>query len=125
MALTNLSLPQLNLSVGLSALNGGFCSGVVYDASTPLGCSATTKQDCTGHVQPHPASLACLIVQRSGSSLAAIKKYIGDKYKSKLPANWEKMTSMQCKRLSDKGELVKVGVGAVCSRAEVGWQCTS
>jgi histone H1/5 len=46
--------------------------------------------------------------ERSGSSLAAIKKYIGDKYKSKLPAHWEKMTSMQCKRMSDKGQLVKV-----------------
>lgn len=56
---------------------------------------------------PHPAAPA-LCLQRSGSSLAAIKKYIGDKYKSKLPANWEKMTSMQCKRMSDKGQLVKV-----------------
>jgi hypothetical protein len=33
---------------------------------------------------------------------------IGDKYKGKLPTGWERMTSQQLKRLSDKGELVKV-----------------
>lgn len=55
---------------------------------------------------------ACL--QRSGSSLAAIKKYIGDKYKGKLPAHWEKMCSVQCKRMADKGALVKVGSSVNC-----------
>jgi hypothetical protein len=49
---------------------------------------------------------SCL--QRSGSSIPAIKKVIGDKYKGKLPTGWERMTSQQLKRLSDKGELVKV-----------------
>jgi hypothetical protein len=49
-----------------------------------------------------------LHLQRSGSSLPAIKKVIGDKYKGKLPTGWERMTSQQLKRLSDKGELVKV-----------------
>lgn len=51
---------------------------------------------------------AWLHLQRGGSSLPAIKKVIGDKYKGKLPTGWERMTSQQAKRLSDKGELVKV-----------------
>jgi histone H1/5 len=47
-------------------------------------------------------------MQRSGSSGVAIKKWIGDHYKGKLPANWEKMTALQLKSLSSKGMLVKV-----------------
>jgi len=47
-------------------------------------------------------------LQRSGSSLPAIKKYIGDHYKNKLPAHWEKMVTLQLKRLVEKGQLTKV-----------------
>lgn len=49
-------------------------------------------------------------LQRSGSSLPAIKKYIGDHYKNKLPAHWEKMVTMQLKRLVEKGQLTKVRI---------------
>lgn len=40
--------------------------------------------------------------------MPAIKKYIGDHYKGKLPANWEKLVTAQLKRLTEKGSLVKV-----------------
>jgi hypothetical protein len=66
---------------------------------------------------------AMMLLQRSGSSLPAIKKVIGDKYKGKLPTGWERMTSQQLKRLSDKGELVKVKasykLGEVRCRAQL------
>ena len=46
--------------------------------------------------------------ERTGSSLPAIKKYIGATYGSKLPANWEKTLSVQLKRLAAAGKLTKV-----------------
>lgn len=52
---------------------------------------------------------SCLTAsQRNGSSGVAIKKWIGDHYKGKLPANWEKITALQLKSLSSKGALQKV-----------------
>lgn len=57
------------------------------------------------------ASACVWFLQRNGSSLAAIKKYVGDKYKAKLPGHWEKMLSMQLKRMADKGQLIKVCMG--------------
>mmetsp|Transcript_28000 Transcript_28000/g.50066 ORF Transcript_28000/g.50066 Transcript_28000/m.50066 type:complete len:154 (-) Transcript_28000:188-649(-) len=44
--------------------------------------------------------------ERSGSSLYAITKAMGEKYK--LPDNYKKMLSVQLKRQVDSGKLVKV-----------------
>ena len=44
---------------------------------------------------------------RTGSSLQAIKKYIGAHYKG-LPTGWEKTLSVQVKKLSHDGKLQKV-----------------
>ena len=44
--------------------------------------------------------------ERTGSSLPAIKKVVGDKYK--LPQGWEKVLAQQLKKLSAEGKLVKV-----------------
>ena len=53
--------------------------------------------------------------QRSGSSLPAIKKYIGAHHK--LPAGWEKTLSYQLKRLAASGKLVKVKASFKLSEA--------
>lgn len=44
--------------------------------------------------------------ERNGSSLAAIKKYIGGKYK--LPEGWEKKLSLYLKKMTETSRLVKV-----------------
>ena len=44
--------------------------------------------------------------ERSGSSLAAITKYVGEKHN--LPGPWKKTLSLQLKRLTEAGKLVKV-----------------
>lgn len=49
--------------------------------------------------------------ERSGSSLPAIKKYVAENYKT-LPTGWEKVLSLQLKRLAAAGKLVKVGLPA-------------
>jgi histone H1/5 len=56
--------------------------------------------------------------ERSGSSPAAIKKYIGQKYPT-LPAGWEKVTALQLKRLTAAGKLLKVSLplGLICSNS--------
>lgn len=48
--------------------------------------------------------------ERSGSSVAAIRKYVGDHYGSKLTGAipWEKTLSHQLKRMTENGKLVKV-----------------
>jgi hypothetical protein len=48
--------------------------------------------------------------QRTGSSLPAIKKFIGEEYAGHLPNNNDKLISTQLKRLVEKGDLVKVRV---------------
>ena len=45
--------------------------------------------------------------ERSGSSLPAIKKFIGATFKG-LPANWEKVLSVQLRKLALAGKLVRV-----------------
>ena len=44
--------------------------------------------------------------ERNGSSLAAITKYVGEKHN--LPGPWKKTLSLQLKRLTEAGKLVKV-----------------
>ncbi|GMH37498.1 hypothetical protein BSKO_05371 [Bryopsis sp. KO-2023] len=44
--------------------------------------------------------------ERSGSSLAAMKKFVGQKYK--LPTGWEKKLSMYVKKMTGEGKLTKV-----------------
>ncbi|GFH21732.1 histone H1/5, partial [Haematococcus lacustris] len=46
--------------------------------------------------------------ERTGSSLPAIKKWIQTKYAKDLPGNWEKILSVQLKRMADTGALVRV-----------------
>jgi histone H1/5 len=45
--------------------------------------------------------------ERNGSSVAAIRKFIPGKYT--LPAGWEKVLSVQLKKLVASGKIVKVG----------------
>jgi hypothetical protein len=52
-----------------------------------------------------------LCTQRSGSSLAAIKKWIADKYKGKLAEGYERQVTAAIKKLVVSGELKKVGPG--------------
>ena len=44
--------------------------------------------------------------ERNGSSLSAITKYVGEKHS--LPGPWKKTLSLQLKRLTEAGKLVKV-----------------
>ncbi|KAJ9534250.1 hypothetical protein QJQ45_006937 [Haematococcus lacustris] len=46
--------------------------------------------------------------ERTGSSLPAIKKWIQAKYAKDLPSTWEKILSVQLKRMADTGALVRV-----------------
>jgi histone H1/5 len=46
--------------------------------------------------------------ERTGSSAHAIAKYMDDKYRASLPANYKKMLSIQLRGFAAKGKLVKV-----------------
>ncbi|KAL6761248.1 linker histone H1 and H5 family-domain-containing protein, partial [Haematococcus lacustris] len=46
--------------------------------------------------------------ERTGSSQPAIKKWIEAKYAKDLPSTWEKILSVQLKRMAQTGALVKV-----------------
>lgn len=46
--------------------------------------------------------------EKSGSSSYAIAKYMGEKHKAVLPANYKKMLALQLKNFTAKGKLVKV-----------------
>lgn len=61
------------------------------------------------------AEAIAALKERTGSSLVAIKKYIGDKYKKDLPKNWDKILAVQVRRLAASGKLVKVKVSWVAS----------
>ena len=50
---------------------------------------------------------------RNGSSLAAITKYVGEKHN--LPGPWKKTLSLQLKRLTTAGKLVKVLTTVACT----------
>ncbi len=50
---------------------------------------------------------------RNGSSLAAITKYVGEKHN--LPGPWKKTLSLQLKRLTVAGKLVKVLTTLACT----------
>ncbi|MGD7340726.1 histone H1/H5 family protein, partial [Ralstonia pseudosolanacearum] len=62
----------------------------------------------------HPSYLEMIteaittLKERTGSSQFAIAKFVEDKYKSKLPANFKKLLLVQLKKLVASGKLVKV-----------------
>lgn len=52
------------------------------------------------------AAAISALKERTGSSVQAIRKWVGEHYK--LPAGWEKTLSVQVKRLAAAGKLTKV-----------------
>ena len=63
----------------------------------------------------HPPYIALIkeaivaLKERTGSSPAAIKKYIGEHHKKDLKPGWEKVLSTQLRNNVKSGKLVKVG----------------
>lgn len=50
----------------------------------------------------------CALKERGGSSTMAIAKYLEEKHKTHLPANFRKILSVQIKRLALSGKLTKI-----------------